>query len=279
MNRIGNDVAPRVRLLILSNGDPESERAFSGSLRSLCLALERRGVVHYKANINGFSDPFAKGSLPVRALRKMDRLGLIHHYRWSRMAFLRNSQRARRVAAKHPGFNACLMYGTAFNPRLDVPTYCYLDATSAQVSSARQWEFRRFSDRKARMVVAYQGEVFRMCTGIFPRTQWAANSVLNDYGVPSDKVHVASAGPNYLSVPLPHGPYDRGTILYVGRDFDRKGGPQIVGAFRLIRKRLPNARLVIVGCSPALDEPGIEVVGPISKSASSNTTAKPRCSA
>jgi len=164
--RTAGDVAPRVRLLILSNGDPESERAFSGSLRSLCLALERRGVVHYRANVNGFSDPFAKGSLPVRALRKMDWIGLIDYYRWSRMAFLCNSQRARRVAAEHAGFNACLMYGTAFNPRLDVPTYCYFDATSAQVASARQWSFRRFSERKARSVVAFQSEVaviIRIC--------------------------------------------------------------------------------------------------------------------
>jgi len=258
---------PAVRLLIASNGDPRNERAFSGSLRALCDALARRGVVHHTANVSGRNDAFVRRSLPVRAFQKLDPFHLIERYRWSRMAFRMNSMRAQRAARTQPGFNACLMYGTAFNSQLDVPTYCYLDATSAQIYKARQWEFRWFSARKAQSVIDYQREVFHMCTGIFPRTGWVGDSVINDFGVPPEKIHVATAGPNYTLEPAPHGPYDAQRILFIGRDFERKGGPLILEAFRLTRAALPSAKLVIVGCEVAVDEPGVEVMGVIKKDA------------
>lgn len=256
---------PEVRLLVLCAGDPESERAFSGSARSLILALERRGIVHHKANVLGYTDTFKRGSLPIRILRKLDRFGIEEAYRWSALAFARNTKRAHRIAKSNPGFNACLMYGTTFCPELSQPTYCYFDATAAQVNAARVWEFAAFKEVTAQAIIAYQKRVFDRCTAIFPRTEWAARSVRDDYGIAEKRVVVAGAGANYLAEPLPHGPYDTQTVLFVGIDFEIKGGPLVVEAFRKVREKLPQAKLVIVGCEPRIDEPGVVVVGKISK--------------
>lgn len=258
---------PEVRLLVLCAGDPESERAFSGSARALIGALERRGIVHHKANVLGHTDTFKRGGLLMRAFRKVDRIGMEEAYRWSEVAFSRNTDRANAVGRKHPGFNACLMYGTNYLPSLKVPTYCYFDATAAQCWEAKAWEFAHFPEVTATRVIDYQKQVFDMCAGIFPRTEWAARSVREDYGVPAAKVVAAGAGANYLAEPMPHGPYDTQTILFVGIDFERKGGPLILEAFRKVRAQMPKARLVLVGCEIALDEPGVEVVGKISKDA------------
>lgn len=255
-----------VRLLLLCAGDPEDERPFSGSARNLFRALERRGCVHHKDNVSGLFDPFAHGPWPIRWFRRLDRFGIEEHYRWTRAAFAANSRRAVRIAASHPGFNACLMYGTTYLPKMGVPTYCYFDATAAQVYAARAWEFAGFSDAKARGIIAYQREVFEKCAGIFPRTQWAAESVVRDYGIPEEKVAVAGAGPNYYAEPLLHGPYDRRTILFVGSEFERKGGALLAAAFRRVRARWADARLRIVGCTPDISEPGVEVIGRIRKS-------------
>lgn len=255
-----------LRLLILAAGDPTSELAFSGSLRSLCNALERRGIVHHKGNVNGFFDPRRKPTFSSEMLQKFDRrLKLMERYRWSRPCFWANSRRARRIARAHPGFNACLLYGTTFNPALSVPAYCALDATVAQVIRAKLWAFRRMSKGRQQFQFDYQKDLLKTCAGVFPRTQWAANSLVEDYGLAGEKLCVTNAGPNYEIEPLPHGPYDAQTILVVGRRFEIKGGPLIVDAFRIARRALPKAKLVIVGCTPPLDEPGIEVVGPISK--------------
>jgi len=256
-----------VRLLILCAGDPDLERTFSGSARSLFQALEGRGCVHAKANVAGYTNIFSRGNAAIRLMRKLDKFGFETHYRWSPVAFARNSRRAVQAAQANPGYNACLMYGTTFNPKLDVPTYCYFDATVAQVRAARQWEFACFSERTANRIQAYQKAVFDHCTGIFPRSRWAARSVEADYRIPPEKVHVAGAGSNHLAEPLPHKAYDGRTILFIGKEFERKGGPLLVEAFRVVRARIPGARLVIVGCSPPIDEPGVEIVGRISKDA------------
>lgn len=260
--------ASEVRLLILCAGDPEGERTFSGSARSLFRALERRGCVHHKANVTGgLRDDFSKGSPAVRLVRRLDRFHLLPRYRWSGFAFELNSRGGRRAAAQHPGFNACLMYGTTFNPRLDVPTYCYLDATVAQVAQAGLWAYRHFTPEFVEKIVAYQRALFTDCAGVFPRTRYTASSLEEDFGVPREKLCVAGAGPNHYADPLPHGPYDRRTILFIGTQWELKGGPLIVEAFRKVRREMPNARLVIVGCRPALEEPGVEIVGRISKDA------------
>jgi len=263
------DKGPAVpRILLLCAGDPDGARAFSGSARSLARALEARGVLHHKANVLGWTDSFQRGPLPVRLLRRVDRRlgqGFEERYRWSRLAFARNSRRAARIAAAHPGFDACLMYGTTFLPVLDVPRYCYFDATFAQVREARAWGFPNLSEAQANRVHAYQQSIYAACTGIFPRTRWAAYSVRADFGVSPEKIHPAGAGPNHRVAPLPHAPYDRQTILFVGADWERKGGPLLAAAFERVRQRLPGARLVVVGCTPPVAGAGIEVAGFLDK--------------
>lgn len=261
------DSGPEVRLLVLCAGDPEASRPFSGSSRSLIRALRAQGCVHHAANVLGWSDGFARGPLPLRVLRKLDRFGLESRYQWSNACWAANTRRAHAVARQHPGFNACFMYGTTYHPRLDVPTYCYFDATAAQVGAARAWEFAHFSAREIARIVGYQRDIFEDCTTIFPRTQWAAESVIRDYGMPPSKVMPAGAGPNHLAEPYPHAPYDNKTILFVGIEFERKGGPLLVEAFQQLRLRHPDARLRIVGCTPAIDVPGVEVIGHVSKDA------------
>ncbi|PCJ56739.1 MAG: hypothetical protein COA73_11690 [Candidatus Hydrogenedentota bacterium] len=254
-----------VRLLVLCAGDPENERTFSGSARSLISALEQRGCVHHKANVLGWSDPFVHGSLPVRAMRKLDRRSWERNYRYSAHCLNKNSQRGRSIAAAHPGYNACLMYGTNYHPRLDVPTYCYFDATAAQVAQAKSWSYATLSETQTQRIIGLQQDVFDHCTTIFPRTQYAGESVEHDYGVNPDKIVPAGAGPNHYADPLPHGPYDNQNILFIGREFERKGGPLILEAFKKTKETLPDATLTIIGCTPDIDEPGVRIVGPIKK--------------
>ncbi|HNR30389.1 MAG TPA: glycosyltransferase family 4 protein [Candidatus Hydrogenedentes bacterium] len=256
-----------IRLLLLCMGDPDDERPFSGSARSLFRALERRGCVHHKANVAGFTDPFARRGPLARQLARLDRFGIEDRYRWSSVAFARATRRAERIAAAHPGFNACLLYGTSLLPRIDAPLYCYLDATAAQVHAARAWEFARLSEAHARRVIERQRLVFEQCACVFPRTEWTAESVERDYRVPREKIIVASAGPNYYAQPLPHGPYNTRTILFIGSEFERKGGPLLIEAFRRVRLRIPEARLRIIGCEPQIAAPGVEILGRISKDA------------
>ena len=55
--------------------------------------------------------------------------------------------------------------------------------------------------------------------------------------------------------------YDGRTILFVGKDFVRKGGPYLLEAFDLVRRRLPEARLVIVGPRESHERDGVHLLG------------------
>ena len=57
--------------------------------------------------------------------------------------------------------------------------------------------------------------------------------------------------------------YTQAQILFVGLDWQRKGGPDLVEAFKLVRERCPEAKLTIVGANPGLQIPGCEVAGKV----------------
>jgi glycosyltransferase involved in cell wall biosynthesis len=75
------------------------------------------------------------------------------------------------------------------------------------------------------------------------------------YGIAPDKVHV-----RYIGIDLQRfqpGGAPVGTraprILYVGRMVEKKGGQHLIDAFAAVRKRLPQAELVMVGDGPLMD--------------------------
>jgi glycosyltransferase involved in cell wall biosynthesis len=107
---------------------------------------------------------------------------------------------------------------------------------------------------------------------VFTMSEWLRQSMITDFGVAEDRVVVVGAGPNLSYVDeLTHSPpqakdYGTNMVLFVGVDFEGKGGPTLLDAFRRVRKEIPSAKLRIVGCRPALREPGVDVVGPLDKS-------------
>ena len=72
------------------------------------------------------------------------------------------------------------------------------------------------------------------------------------------------AGANFEVLPeLRHGRREP-VVLFIGRDWTRKGGPRLIEAFRKVRARRPEARLQIVGTDEApRGEPGVELLGTI----------------
>src|SRR5262249_16780525 len=106
-------------------------------------------------------------------------------------------------------------------------------------------------------------EMYAEARHIFTMSKPAATSLRTFYGVPDERITVVGGGVNFDSLPqrlLPangHGP----VILFVGREYLRKGGDVLLAAFKLVRERIPEARLRIMGTSEPSGEPGVEVCG------------------
>ena len=108
---------------------------------------------------------------------------------------------------------------------------------------------------------------------VFTAAQQVADHVTGDYDIPADRVTAIGGGLNYPLSAIPDRvPSLQPTILFVGHDFERKGGDVLVKAFQRVRAAIPDARLLLVGRGAHLrgnyadlqgNHPGVTVLGEI----------------
>ncbi|WP_431299211.1 glycosyltransferase family 4 protein [Tabrizicola sp. BL-A-41-H6] len=113
-----------------------------------------------------------------------------------------------------------------------------------------------------------EAEIYANACVVFVRSENIRRSLTNEYRTDPKKVEVVYAGSNLQEGrPINDAAVERDpfTILFVGLDWERKGGPELLAAFRLLRKKHPEARLVIAGASPDVpaDLEGVEVIGEV----------------
>jgi glycosyltransferase involved in cell wall biosynthesis len=108
-----------------------------------------------------------------------------------------------------------------------------------------------------------EGNAYRNAASVGAFSEHAARSLVDDYGVDGERVHVVGAGANVLPGELVRS-HDGETVVFVGREFDRKGGPILLEAFRQLRRRRPRARLLVAGPPEPLAMPeGAVQLGPV----------------
>jgi glycosyltransferase involved in cell wall biosynthesis len=111
----------------------------------------------------------------------------------------------------------------------------------------------RFAQREA--------EAARRCTGLIYPSQWAIEEAQRLYQVPRERLHLRPLGANLtpdlsndeMSAAIDARPNDRLDLLYVGKDWERKGGPLAVEIARGLRSAgIHDVHLHIVGCTPEI---------------------------
>jgi glycosyltransferase involved in cell wall biosynthesis len=96
---------------------------------------------------------------------------------------------------------------------------------------------------------AREERVYRGAATIFSMSDFAARSLVADYGVDPARIRVVGAGPNVAPPPREGSAGREPAILFVGRCFAPKGGPDLVEAFQRVRRTHPRAQLWIVSQS------------------------------
>lgn len=109
---------------------------------------------------------------------------------------------------------------------------------------------------------AMEGGLYRSARVCFTSSRFAADSICEDYGVAADRVEVVGSGCNVdLPSEAPVRAGRGGRILFVGVEWERKGGPVLMDALREVRQIHPHVSLDVVGCNPQLGEPWVRVHG------------------
>lgn len=83
--------------------------------------------------------------------------------------------------------------------------------------------------------------VYGNAAAVVAQSAWTATSLVEDYGVATDKIHVIRPGADLLALRPDTGsrdPRDRLRLLFVGGDFTRKGGPVLLEAVRRLEGRV-----------------------------------------
>ncbi|TVP54483.1 MAG: glycosyltransferase family 1 protein [Gemmatimonadales bacterium] len=258
-----------LKILFLCEGDAETHDSWSGISRSLVVHLRRAGhsVVPGDADLYGM-DRILAG---IRAFSpRLDRWRMRH--RLSAAAFSARSRKAARHVARHAGeVDLILQVGATFRieaPR-DIPLVLYCDSNielSRSAAYSGVSEAAALSGREIDEIRAREASVYDDAALIFTMSDQLRDSFVRDFGIPPDRLCTVHCGPNIeLDTPVSlerRRPEDPPTVLFVGRDFKRKGGDVLLEAFQAVRQSLPDARMVMVGPDPRNHRaPGVEFLG------------------
>ncbi len=160
------------------------------------------------------------------------------------------------------GTGPLVQVGTGYAVPPGRPVVTLEDMTIRQAISLGIPEWRAQPERSVRARLRLQRASYARALGCCVASDWAARSVVADYGVPSEKVHVVGLGRNHDPRPAPRD-WSTPRFLFVGQDWVRKGGPELLRAFGRLRERAAGATLDVVGAHPRLDADGVRAHGPL----------------
>lgn len=141
-----------------------------------------------------------------------------------------------------------------------LPCFSYHDTNAAL--GYRHYGRGLLSEARRRDHLQWEAGVYARLHGVFVMSSWLASSFKADFGVPPNRLHVVGAGINTGKLPnIPARDFSLARFLFVGKDFERKGGAFLLPAFAEVRKKVSHAELLIVGPSLKIDQPGVQCLG------------------
>lgn len=141
-----------------------------------------------------------------------------------------------------------------------MPHFVYTDHT--HLANLTYPDFDR-SQLYAPQWIALEKQIYERATAVFTRSTNINQSLIDQYHIPAAKIHCIYVGINTTgqAQPKPASHYQQKQILFVGIDWERKGGPTLLAAFKNILQTHPDAHLTIVGATPETNLPNCRVVG------------------
>lgn len=166
---------------------------------------------------------------------------------------------------KSKNFTFTFQTQSIFNGKLEnVPNFIYTDHTTKTNFLYPHIKPEEYI-RSKRFIEKFETELYKEATLIFTLGSLAAQSLISQYDIPKEKVVPVFAGSNVTrSSDNNLTKYFSKNILFVGVEWERKGGPTLLAAFRNILKTHPDTTLTIVGCNPKnITLPNCKVIGKI----------------
>jgi len=235
-----------VRIGVVWQGDPNDPAAWSGTLGNLFVGLKGCGVA----------------TSAVRA--EVAILARINHSRGRGFADMAGSRAyaaisgtaARRALSRQGRLEGVVQVGTGYLLPAGIRTVTWEDMTVAQAVRMPDHEYAHLSPRAVRRWRDRQRRAYEQARACCVTSHWTRDSVIHDYAIDPERVHVVGFGRNAAPVDAERD-WTTPRFLFVGRQWERKNGPAVLRAFSRLREDLPNARLDLVGGHPSVDVEGV----------------------
>jgi len=259
--------ARRPAIIGLAFGDPYGTETFSGLSRRLFGAVCDTGCLVATVNTRILRPwDLLTGLINFKSLCTRRGPRLRRRWLWKPSTVRSLSSRVYRRTQKIAGATAILQVGTHIYPiRPGLPHFCITDATLTQAAAARRFYIDHLKQLELADAILVQKRIFDSCRAVFVLSEWARKSVVQDFSQDPEKVVVVGAGVNMDRIPVVPGKYSARNILFVGYEWENKGGPLLLEAFNMVRRVVPDATMAIVGCKPSIRHPGVAILGKLRK--------------
>jgi len=254
------------RLGLVFPGAPRDPSTWSGTPAGVARGLEQAGVavVPVRAEPPAGLDTLAKYAVAGFHFRRAVRSPLAPTRPLAR-ALARASPElgavqglAARSRLRRAGpLDGLVQIGTGFLIALNgTPLVTFEDLTVRQAVELGYPEWRLLPRRSIAARIARQARAYELARACCVTTRWAAESVVRDYGVPAEKVHVVGLGRNHSIEPAARD-WNRPRFLFVAKGWEGKNGPALLRAFARVKRDLPEAQLDLVGDHPPVAAEGV----------------------
>ncbi len=229
--------------------DPFHPRSWSGISRHFFLECQRQGILHGAdgGDVGGIKRLIylARCFHPDRSIWRL-RYYLHPRYRNALTRVIQKKMAA--VPAEVPLIQFGALFDAPSVAKSGQRCFSYHDGNMAQRIS-NPFASVALPTALAQAAMSYEKAVYDRLDGIFTMSEHLRQSFIQDFDQAPEKVHCIGAGVNLDDIPSenPDKRYDTQEVLFVGADFERKGGHVLLKAFSRARQRHPEATLHIAG--------------------------------
>lgn len=180
--------------------------------------------------------------------------------------FHRRSQKAQQHAfANRSRADVILQHGTIFSSEYQPdgpPVVVYTDFTYRLAQREDPWRDPFTDVAESERWNALEAHVAKQAAFVLTRSEYVRQSMIDDYGIAPERVAAVGGGINFTTLPSSQPLAEAPRILFIGTNFERKGGELLLAAFGQVRERVPEAELWLVTHKADLAGPGIRRIEP-----------------
>jgi glycosyltransferase involved in cell wall biosynthesis len=259
---------PRLRIAYFCMNDPLDKRSWSGTTYYLGQTLQRNvGEVDFLGPVR---PPWILDKA-LRGLAKASRLFL--RSEWiPKYSYFLNRYAASVLAKRMKGKQYDVLVAPASAPQLgllktELPVIYFGDSTFHCYSENYHKEFNNMG-----AITRWEGnwmekKALKNSDLVIMTSEWARDSAVNDYGIPSSLIEILLLGANIDFIPPIESIFEKEkttplTLLFLAVDWDRKGGKLALETLEQLQQLNVPAKLIVCGCQPpdGLSNPDMEVI-------------------